>query len=173
MKSPTPTDSTVQGLRDYRGVQDVPADFYEAEVALLDRYQGFSAEIVRIALLGIAALGFFLEKLVSKAPSITEPSGVLIRCSLAGGAALFAAAACAGLLHRYYSADGIYYHVRAVRDFLIAERIQTDSVRRAGIKAGRRYHRSGQWLLAAEVFLAAGGVAVGLAIGTLTFTIAS
>lgn len=173
MNLPAPAKTTVRPNPAYRGVQDVPAEFYEADIVLLDRYQGFSAEIVRISLLGIAVLGFFLEKLVSKAPSVGSLTGLIIRGSLATGVVLFAAAACAGLLHRYYSADGIFYHLRAVRDFLIAERNETDRVLDSASKSKRRYRRSGQWLLAAGVLLAVGGVAIGLAIGMLTFTIAS
>ena len=153
-------------VKDYLGIQRIPGEFYEADLELLDRYQAFSAEIVRVALLGLAVLGFFLDKLRQLAPA-SSPSGTLIRDLLAIGAVLLAGAAAAGLLHRFYSSDGIYFHLRAVRGYLLANQQQTDQVRRDGYRCGRRYRLSDRWLQIAEYLVAAGGLLVGVALGVL------
>jgi len=40
----------------------IDEDEYKADAMLLDKYQAYSAELLRISLLGIALLGFFIDK---------------------------------------------------------------------------------------------------------------
>ena len=46
-------------------IQKIEKEFYEADVAMLDRYQAFSGELLRVSLLGIGVVGFFAEKLAA------------------------------------------------------------------------------------------------------------
>ncbi len=82
----------------------------EAGVALLERYQGFSAELLRLSLLGIALLGFFIDKVVSQ-EHFTENSKFWMLVFLGIAAALFACAAASALAHRYYATDGIFFRL--------------------------------------------------------------
>ncbi|WP_437989883.1 hypothetical protein [Sorangium sp. So ce145] len=87
---------------------------FKPDFDLLDRYQQFSAELLRIALLGIALLGFFIEKVAgANYYSASSRSVLLILTALTSISCLVSAAG--ALAHRYFSTDGIFYHVRSLR----------------------------------------------------------
>jgi hypothetical protein len=98
----------------------VSKDAYEIDLAVLDRYQSFSAELLRLALLGQAGCGFLIANVVFKA---ADSSGSLLffgafssaRYLLAAGSlSLVVSTACA-LGHRYFSTDSITHLVRRLR----------------------------------------------------------
>jgi hypothetical protein len=92
---------------------------YKPDFDLLDRYQQFSAELLRIALLGIALLGFFIEKVGSaKYFSASSRYILLILTALTSISCL--ASAAGALAHRYFSTDGVFYHLRSLRHRLSA-----------------------------------------------------
>jgi hypothetical protein len=95
-------------------MDDIKKEKYEPELTLLDKYNGFAGELLRISLLGIALLGFFIDKVVSQ-DHFTEDSkrGMLIILGVA--AVVFALAAAAALAHRYYSTDQMFYLVKILR----------------------------------------------------------
>lgn len=80
---------------------------------LLDRYQGFSAEVVRLSLVTLAGFGFFL--------SIEKGEGERIARSLVlestsrwlvgAGLVLLVISAATALAHRYVSSDCLFYLV--------------------------------------------------------------
>jgi hypothetical protein len=124
---------------------------YEPDLALLDRYQAFSAEVVRISLAGIGVAGFFLS----------QANGVRNRFSgwaVAVAALAFAVAAALALGHRYYSSDGIHFHLKSRR--------LPDATGRAGLEGtrNRQYRISGTLLGAASVAAAVGTLAGGAAL---------
>src|SRR5262245_52865778 len=69
----------------------VPEENYKADLELMDRCQAYAAELVRLALLGVAGLGFLFVQLASSqnAPVLLkDPLAVLIffsRCSFSFG----------------------------------------------------------------------------------------
>ncbi len=84
---------------------------YKAEETLHEKYQGYSTEVLRLSLTGVALLGFFFDK-VGTVYDLTAQSRWWILFFMGVSAALFAVAAAASLAHRYYSTEGLYYCLR-------------------------------------------------------------
>jgi hypothetical protein len=80
---------------------------------LLDRYQNFSSEILRLSLIGIGAYAFLLKEANSIFLSIAGAS--VIKWFSVFSIFLFALAAACSLAHRYYSSDFMAYHIRYLR----------------------------------------------------------
>jgi hypothetical protein len=102
-------------------LSDIPLskDTYEVDLAVLDRYQAFSAELLRLALLGLAGYGFLIANV---AMELGDPPGKMVlgslfaaRYPLGLGAVLLALAAICALGHRYFSTDSVTHHVRRLR----------------------------------------------------------
>jgi hypothetical protein len=114
----------------------VAKEEYEADVCLLDRYQNFSAELLRLALVGLGAIGFMMHEM---ADQFLRSSGAragaivaLVSLGLAAGGALG---------HRYVSTDGVYYHLRALR-----RSDNPASVEASRLSRNRAYDRSARLL---------------------------
>lgn len=90
---------------------------YKAELELLDRFLLFSAELVRISLLGIAVFGFLIKEVFfdQAGNPISKPS---IWLSALGVLALAVSAALA-LAHRYYATDAFRYYLYGLRTLSI------------------------------------------------------
>ena len=56
-------------IEKYFGGLELQEDVYIVDLAALDRYQTFSGELLRLALLGIAGYGFLITNIVVKATS--------------------------------------------------------------------------------------------------------
>jgi hypothetical protein len=80
----------------------------DLERELVDRYQAFSAEILRLSLLGLAVIGFFLERL--RATLSDFPQMLLGLAAL-----LFGLAAAFALYHRYWSVETLRLFVWSLR----------------------------------------------------------
>lgn len=78
---------------------------------LSEKYVGFSSELLRISLLGIALLGFFIDKMLDN-HSFTEFWKSVMFFGLAIGAVFFAISAYAALSHRYYISEAGFYLIR-------------------------------------------------------------
>jgi hypothetical protein len=79
----------------------VQPEQYTADLELLDRYQSYSAELLRVSLLGMSAFGFLLEK---SGWLKTTDAGLV---PFAIGVATMAISAGAALGHRYLSSDSM------------------------------------------------------------------
>jgi hypothetical protein len=98
---------------------------YQAELALLDRYQTFSAEILRIALLGLAAFGYLFKEMLLKidwkqASCLPRVSKVLMSFSIA----MFGVSAACALAHRFFSTEAarfFFYALRLEKSFAKSE----------------------------------------------------
>jgi hypothetical protein len=147
------------------GSVPVEERLFKADLELLDRYVGFSSEIVRISLLGLAAVGFYLKEFVapSKEPTL-KPGQMPIEIAwfnllLGSGALLFAIAVGWGLLHRFYATDGVASHIHALR---LAEAGDPKAERRFRMVT-RRYRIAGSWLVSGECAAAAATGVLGIA----------
>lgn len=124
---------------------------YAADFALLDRYQGFSAELLRIALVAVAAFGFLLEQF----GLAWIPSGG--RIVAIGSLVLLTLSAGFALAHRYLSSDGMFHHLRLLR---LAQRPKTPQTeQKAGVdreQRALRYQLSGYALGLSSVALLLG-----------------
>ncbi len=103
----------------YYGGVPLKSDIYEADFTVVDKYQSFSAEILRLSLLGIAGYGFLIANIVLKAPheraflaEFSKPETVWVL--IIGTVALGLSAATA-LGHRYFATDCITHFVRGLR----------------------------------------------------------
>ena len=76
---------------------NVPEERYVADFELLNRYQGFGTEVVRLSLLGISVFGFFFANFPGARALLTEP-WVLTSTGLS--ASLFLAAMACAVAHR-------------------------------------------------------------------------
>ena len=85
---------------------EVPENTYKADLELLSKYQSYSTELLRLSLLGLSVFGVMLSRGILKNTNkyIVVASivcfGVSIACSL---------------YHRYYSTEGLMYHILWIR----------------------------------------------------------
>jgi hypothetical protein len=174
----------------YLGGLALGEDIYKIDLAVLDRYQSFSSELLRLSLLGIAGYGFLIGNLVFK---ITSGNGQFVllasftqsRIILSVGAIALALTAITALGHRYFSTDCITHYVRRLR--LIKRHVdisddgsQESEVERKKlsgiISTEERSLRKDllwcKWLLAASsLFLLLGAVCVAWAFASILFTL--
>jgi hypothetical protein len=83
---------------------------YRAELELVDRYQSFVAELLRLSLAGIAVFGFLYK--------ITFEAGATIgvaKVPAALGILAFGISAFAALVFRFFAAEGARFYIEALR----------------------------------------------------------
>ena len=98
-------------------------DRYKAELQLVDRYQSFVAELLRLSLLGIAVFGFlYKEMFTDLGPSplltiggVSFTIGGVAKILAAAGVFLFGLAAVAALLFRFAATEGARYYIEGLR----------------------------------------------------------
>jgi hypothetical protein len=161
--STVPSSLKTKESRTGLGHVAVPERTFERDLEVSDRYQAYSAEVLRLALLGIAGIGFLL---VNLGPS-SEVNPFLVAAYQSQLApSLYAALGCLGLsaslslAHRYLSADTLAYHLRALR--LDIRNVDGDSDQAKREREGRDIRFTiCRWLLGlAAGFLAIGAVAL-------------
>jgi hypothetical protein len=84
-------------------------DEYRAELELVDRYQSFVAELLRLSLAGIAVFGFLYEYLLESRPPMT--TNVLA----AFGVLMFGISAASALVFRFFATEGARFYIEALR----------------------------------------------------------
>jgi hypothetical protein len=83
---------------------------YRAELELVDRYQAFVAELLRLSLAGIAVFGFLYEYLISS-------TNVLANVLAAFGVLMFGISAASALVFRFFASEGARFYIEALRRF--------------------------------------------------------
>jgi hypothetical protein len=159
----------------YLGGLSVDRDAYEADLAIVDRYQAFSAELLRLSLLAITGYGFLISNIDLHAPT-TADDRVLLHpwtvLALIVGAVAFGLSAATALGHRYFATDCITHFVRRLRLTKRAGNLlDDDGERQALLRAIRQEQQSlvndvdrCRWLLLAScVFLVLGAGCVAFA----------
>jgi hypothetical protein len=82
---------------------------YRAELELVDRYQSFVAELLRLSLAGIAVFGFLFDYLISSnSPEITNVLAAF-------GVLMFGISAASALVFRFFAAEGARFYIEALR----------------------------------------------------------
>lgn len=104
----------------YLGGLELSEDIYKVDLAVLDRYQSFSSELLRLSLLGIAGYGFLLSNTVLKpksdiGPLLPASAWYAIDYLLPLGVVMFGFSAASALGHRYFSTDCMSHYVRRIR----------------------------------------------------------
>ncbi|TJZ66662.1 hypothetical protein [Chitiniphilus eburneus] len=102
--------------QEYLGGTLLDEDHYKIDLAVLERYQSFSSELLRLALLGLAAYGFLIANVALKMDYTTVLTQALKPVSPFFWSAV-ALALCTGfaLGHRYFSTDCLTHFVRQRR----------------------------------------------------------
>jgi hypothetical protein len=147
-------------MNDGPEIRNVPESAYRADFELLDRYQSFSAEILRLSLAGLAAIGFLLS-LDSKAIGQAKIASLLVdpipRYFLFVATAMFVAASAAALAHRGFSSESMHYQLK----------IASGLAEPRGREKRRFFFHASSWtismapvLLAAAVLAFGGGLAI-------------
>ncbi len=141
------------------GVIDIPSEGLKHDWELLDRYQAFSAELVRMSLAGIAAVGFLVTALAGK-ESLLKISGVPPTSLVGIAVCLFALGLSAGtaLAHRFVSSDSMAYHISLLRMQLRGK--ADDDISKERLARNRRLKLSGTLLLVSGLSLSIGALAL-------------
>jgi hypothetical protein len=133
---------------------EIQIEALKHDLDLHDRYQGFSAEILRISLLGITAIGFLIANVllvlspkengaqttrtINLAAIAPEPFKLFASLSLIS----FGLASAASLSHRYFAADAMACHLRAVRLFKRGRESDDDEGKKEAGKRKLEFGRS-------------------------------
>ena len=129
---------------------------------VLDRYQSYSAELLRLALLGIGGTAFPVIQLsgrdVSDVLNVRDP---LVANRLVQSLYLFGASTAAALLHRFASSDSMAFHVSVLR--LRARGGHPATIAKEKRRRDWRFKASGWLLRISALTLAAGALLLALA----------
>jgi len=158
----------------------IEEDLYNADLQLLDKYQAFSTELLRLSLLGIGVCGFLLKEVVFKFPDssafLTTLKGA--RITFGSGIALLAGSAAFALGHRYFSADSMAYQLaylryKTVRDKSTEEddRFAKSNAHMLREKEGMHKRLRASWwcLLISTILLAIGIIAIAITFASTMF----
>jgi len=104
-------------MRDQRTLGEIKADGFEQDVLINDRNQAFSAELLRLALLGVGGVGYVASRVLATGSS----SDASLRMDVAAkwlvltAAVSFGLSAASALCLRYLASDSIAFQLRIVR----------------------------------------------------------
>lgn len=143
------------------GLMQLPDKTFEYDLAVSNKYQSFSTELLRLSLLGIAAIGFLVVNVLAKGvPQSNSYLKYFLSISLA---CLGLSAGCA-LLHGYASADAIAYQLGALRLEVRRSKEKDDVQRATGEKKKmwRSFRREIGLTIASGIFLWLGAAALAI-----------
>jgi hypothetical protein len=135
------------------GEIEVPA--FSQDVVVSEQHQTFSAELLRIALLGLGGIGYIAAKL----PDVNHrvyTSTPTLRALILSSAVAFGVSAGAALALRYLTSEVLSYQLRIVRLRLRGHRGDIESARREEVRRDRRLKLTRPLLLIASTSLGAG-----------------
>jgi hypothetical protein len=120
---PLANESNSTGGEPSLGLVELPDNTFEHDLAVSERYQSFSTELLRLSLLGIAAIGFLIANILLKgAPQSGaqanipgNPFSSPFKYLVSGSLICFGLSAGCALLHGYVSAATVARHLRAIR----------------------------------------------------------
>jgi hypothetical protein len=92
---------------------DTPDASWKSDVDIVDRYQSFASELMRISLIGIAVYGFVIEKMHSQEESIEAVVPMLTKHIW--GADFLSVSLVLILAHRFLSSTCLYYQLLIMR----------------------------------------------------------
>jgi hypothetical protein len=93
---------------------DVTEARYKADLELHDRSQSFSSELLKLALGGIAVVGFLLANF-PKGPLEQSLNDKSVRILFSATVVAFALAAGAALLQRFYASGAMFHHLQVIK----------------------------------------------------------
>lgn len=98
----------------------IQEDNYKVDFIILEKYQSFSSEILRLALLGLTIYGFLISNVIFKIPDNQQNNIFIVPFSsnkllLFIGAIALIATSLVALGHRYFSTDCMTHFIRGFR----------------------------------------------------------
>jgi hypothetical protein len=93
---------------------DIPEASWKSDFDIVEKYQSFANEMLRISLLGIAGYGFLIKEVCMKDPKFYSLLHVLKSTVGLGGTCLLLCLAFS-LAHRFFSTDCLYYQIQIMR----------------------------------------------------------
>lgn len=101
------------------GLIDTPENTFSNDLQVSDRYQTFSAEMLRIALLGIAGIGFLVVNILlkdsAKSRDLVAGDNRSFMLFMSISLVCLGVSAAFSLVHRYLSTDSLACHLRSLR----------------------------------------------------------
>jgi len=94
---------------------DVPETIWRPDFDIVDRYQGFAGELMRISLLGIGGVGYLIKELLTDKNGICEQLIKGNKLYVGGGAITLCLSVVPVLFHRFYSTYCLYYLLLIIR----------------------------------------------------------
>ena len=164
-------DETMKQL----GHFEVPERTFEFDVQVQERYQSFSAETLRLSLLGIAAVGFIAVNTFLGKANDRVALDAWIRLTIMVSLVSFGLSTIASLYHRYFVVEMLSWQLQSLRRdqraMAVSESGDADSITEqelelANSERKQRYGRfvwSRRCLVAGAAFLATGGVCLAVA----------
>jgi hypothetical protein len=84
-----------------------------AELELVDRYQSFVAELLRLSLAGIAVFGFLYQLIFQNLDPAKLPTSTNVLAAI--GVFMFGISAAAALFFRFFATEGARFYIEALR----------------------------------------------------------
>jgi len=141
---------------------EIKCEAFEQDVAVNDRHQAFSAEVLRLALLGVGGVGYLAARSLSDRGAgaagyqISEPAKWLILVAALG----FGLSAASALGLRYVTADLLAFQLRIVRLRSRAAQHDCEVADDEELRRNRRLKVTRPLLVVASAFLVMGAGAL-------------
>lgn len=167
--APSPTSAGTPPAQRSLGGVPLPERTVEYDLTLLERYQEFSAELLRVALIGITAIGIAVSQILF--PDSGARSSVHLdrsaRALLLGALVMLAVSAAAALAHRYFAVDSMSWHLQAMRRALRNEGSDAQTSAREAEKRFSQFVRSRRAIATSATALALGAALLVAALGVV------
>jgi hypothetical protein len=150
------------------GRLEVPEGRYRLDLDLHDRSLSFSAELVRLALAGIAVVGFIVTRLPDQRLHLVFDDP-LLRALIAGSLVALAATAGFALLHRFYAGGAAFHHLQVIKLLLLNDPKDDQELERELKQRTALFLTCHRFLTLASVCLVAGAGLLGSAFIRLLF----
>ncbi len=154
MKAPSDNSSLDQRLAKL----DVTETHYKADLELHDRSQSFSSELLKLALGGIAVVGFLLANL-PKGQLEQSLKDIPVKVLFSAAVVAFAFSVAVSLLQRFYASSALFHHLQVIKLLMLEDNSpQSEVERNMSIRATKfiRAHsllKCAAWLLVSAAIL--------------------
>jgi hypothetical protein len=150
----------VESLERRLGRIDLPDGRYRADLDLHDRSLQFSAELVRLALAGIAVVGFLVTKLPDQGLHVVFADR-LLKTLLSASLVALAASAGLALLHRFFAGGAAFHHLQVIKLLVLNDSSNEQELQDALKHRTALFLRCHRFLTLASVLLVAGAALLG------------
>lgn len=140
---------------------DLPEERYKADLELHDRSQAFSSELLKLALGGIAVIGFLLVNF-PKSELQRGLNDSLVATLISVSVITFALSVGAALLQRFYASGAMFHHLQVLKLLLLnGTSAQSEAARNMSIRTTKFFQAhfllrfAAFFLVVAAVFLSA------------------